>query len=53
MVGFYRTFCKNFAHMALSFTVLLIKDGKFAWGDKSQKSFEELKEMLCNVVLGC
>ena len=47
MVGLYRKFCKNFTHMTLPLTKLLKKDEKFRWGDPCQKSFKDLKEMLC------
>ena len=47
MAGYYRKFCKNFAAITLPLTNLLHKEQKFTWTDSCQKSFEQLKSVLC------
>ncbi|WJZ99816.1 hypothetical protein VitviT2T_018231 [Vitis vinifera] len=44
--GFYRTFIKDFSKISKPLCELLVKDAKFVWDDKCQKSFEELKQFL-------
>ena len=47
-VGFYRRFIKDFSKFAKSLCELLLKDTKFIWDERCQKSFEELKLHLTN-----
>ncbi|RVW15442.1 Retrovirus-related Pol polyprotein from transposon 17.6 [Vitis vinifera] len=41
--GFYRRFIKDFSKISKPLCELLVKDAKFVWNEKCQKSFEELK----------
>ncbi|RVW73096.1 Retrovirus-related Pol polyprotein from transposon opus [Vitis vinifera] len=41
--GFYRRFIKDFSKLARPLCELLVKDAKFIWDDRCQRSFEELK----------
>ena len=41
--GFYRRFIKEFSKIAKAICELLVKDAKFIWDERCQKSFEELK----------
>ncbi|RVW82161.1 Retrovirus-related Pol polyprotein from transposon 17.6 [Vitis vinifera] len=43
---FYRRFIKNFSKLARPLCELLVKDAKFIWDDRCQRSFEELKLFL-------
>lgn len=45
-VGFYRRFIKDFSKLTRPLCELLVKDVKFIWGDRCQRSFEELKIFL-------
>nr|CAN82547.1 hypothetical protein VITISV_036613 [Vitis vinifera] len=45
-VGFYRRFIKDFSKISKPLCELLVKDAKFVWDEKCQKSFEELKQFL-------
>ena len=45
-VGFYRRFIKDFSKLARPLCELLVKDAKFIWDDRCQRSFEELKVFL-------
>ncbi|WKA10522.1 hypothetical protein VitviT2T_028088 [Vitis vinifera] len=45
-VGFYRRFIKDFSKLARPFCQLLVKDAKFIWDDRCQRSFEKLKLFL-------
>ncbi|RVW18640.1 Retrovirus-related Pol polyprotein from transposon 17.6 [Vitis vinifera] len=45
-VGFYRRFIKDFSKLARPLCELLVKDAKFIWDDRCQRSFEELKLFL-------
>ncbi|RVW12796.1 Transposon Tf2-12 polyprotein [Vitis vinifera] len=45
-VGFYRRFIKDFSKISKPLCELLLKDAKFVWDEKCQKSFEELKQFL-------
>ncbi|RVW21708.1 hypothetical protein CK203_110766 [Vitis vinifera] len=42
--GFYRRFIKDFSKISKPLCELLVKDAKFVWDEKCQKSFEELKQ---------
>ncbi|WJZ82871.1 hypothetical protein VitviT2T_002595 [Vitis vinifera] len=44
--GFYRRFIKDFSNISKPLCELLVKDAKFVWNEKCQKSFEELKQFL-------
>ena len=44
--GFYRRFIKDFSKLARPLCALLVKDAKFIWDDRFQRSFEELKLFL-------
>ena len=44
--GYYRQFIKGFSVIAYTLTKLLPKSMKFAWDDKCQSSFEQLKKIL-------
>ncbi|RVW11815.1 Transposon Tf2-11 polyprotein [Vitis vinifera] len=44
--GFYRRFIKDFSKISKPLCELLVKDAKFVWDEKCQKSFEELKQFL-------
>ncbi|RVX04783.1 Pro-Pol polyprotein [Vitis vinifera] len=44
--GFYRRFIKDFSKISKPLCELLVKDAKFLWDEKCQKSFEELKQFL-------
>ena len=44
--GFYRRFIKDFSKIAKPLCELLVKDTKFFWDGRCQKSFEELKSHL-------
>ncbi|RVW18593.1 Retrovirus-related Pol polyprotein from transposon 17.6 [Vitis vinifera] len=45
-VRFYRRFIKDFSKLARPLCELLVKDAKFIWDDRCQKSFKELKLFL-------
>ncbi|KAL6310963.1 hypothetical protein AAG906_007816 [Vitis piasezkii] len=45
-LGFYRRFIKDFSKLARPLCELLVKDAKFVWDDRCQRSFEELKLFL-------
>ena len=46
LAGYYRQFVKEFSIIAFTLTKLLRKGVKFAWDDKCQSSFEQLKKIL-------
>ncbi|RVW66763.1 Retrovirus-related Pol polyprotein from transposon 17.6 [Vitis vinifera] len=43
---FYRRFIKDFSKLARPLCELLVKDARFIWDDRCQRSFEELKLLL-------
>ena len=43
---FYRRFIKDFSKLGRPLCELLVKDAKFVWDDRCQRSFEELKLFL-------
>ena len=43
---FYKRFIKDFSKLARPLCELLVKDAKFVWNDRCQRSFEELKLLL-------
>jgi hypothetical protein len=46
MAGYYRRFIEGFSKIAGPMTKLLRKNVPFVWNEKSEKSFQELKERL-------
>ncbi|RVW89458.1 Retrovirus-related Pol polyprotein from transposon 17.6 [Vitis vinifera] len=50
-VGFYRRFIKDFSKISKPLCELLVKDAKFVWDEKCQKSFEKLKQFLTTAPL--
>ncbi|XP_035235565.1 uncharacterized protein LOC118206694 [Anguilla anguilla] len=46
MVGYYRSFCKNFSAVVSPLTDLLSPKTYFTWTDKCQRSFENVKALL-------
>nr|CAN61755.1 hypothetical protein VITISV_042022 [Vitis vinifera] len=44
--GFYRRFIKDFFKLARPLCELLVRNAKFVWDDRCQRSFEELKLLL-------
>ncbi|RVW63875.1 Retrovirus-related Pol polyprotein from transposon 17.6 [Vitis vinifera] len=44
--GFYRRFIKDFSKISKPLCELLVKDAKFEWDDKCQRSFELLNQFL-------
>ena len=48
LVGYYRSFCKNFSSVAEPLTRLLKKDVLFIWSTKCQVAFSNLKSLLCS-----
>ena len=46
LAGYYRRFVEGFSQLARPLTELLHKGVKFVWGEKQERSFEELKSRL-------
>ena len=46
MVNFLSTFCKNLRQLLIPIYELTKKCAHFAWTDKHQKAFEEIKQLL-------
>jgi Reverse transcriptase (RNA-dependent DNA polymerase) len=46
MAGYYRRFVHGFLQLARPLTTLLHKGVKFEWGEKQERSFQELKDRL-------
>ena len=44
--GFYRRFIKDFSKLSKPLCELLVKDAKFVWDERCQKSFEQPKQFL-------
>jgi len=44
--NFYRTFIPNFADITVPFNELTKKDVKFEWGDRQEKAFQTLKDII-------
>ena len=51
LAGYYRRFVRGFFIIASLLAKLLRKGVKFEWSDKCQNSFEQLKEMLVEVLV--
>lgn len=47
MVGYYRSFCKNFSSVVAPLTDLLKDKVKFVWSEKAHCAFENVKHLLC------
>ena len=47
--GFYKRFIKDFSKLSRPLCELLVKDAKFVWDERYQKSFEQLKQFLTTV----
>ncbi len=48
LVGYYRSFCKNFSTVVFPLTELLKAKAKFVWSPECQLSFENVKSVLCS-----
>lgn len=48
MVGYYRTFCKNFSTVVAPLTSLLSPKVPFRWSKDCNSAFESAKMLLCN-----
>ncbi len=48
LVGYYRSFCRNFSTVVAPLTNLLKGEQKFIWSPTCQKSFEQVKTLLCS-----
>jgi hypothetical protein len=47
LAGYYRKFIEGFSKLASPLTQLARKKVPYVWGEKCEKSFQELKETLC------
>nr|GFB13412.1 retrotransposable element Tf2 [Tanacetum cinerariifolium] len=48
LVGYYRRFIEEFSKIARPMTKLTQKKVKFEWGDKQEKAFQAIKQILCS-----
>lgn len=48
MVGYYRSFCRNFSSVVSPLTTLLSPSKSFMWNAECQYAFESVKALLCN-----
>lgn len=48
LVGYYRSFCKNFSTIVFPLTELLKAKVKFAWSSECQGAFDNVKSLLCS-----
>ncbi|GJS62442.1 putative reverse transcriptase domain-containing protein [Tanacetum coccineum] len=48
LLGYYRRLIENFSKIAKSLTILTQKSKTFDWGKEQKKSFQTLKDKLCN-----
>ena len=48
LVGFYRSFCRNFSTVVFPLTELLKSGNKFVWSSECQQAFENVKSLLCS-----
>lgn len=48
LVGYYRSFCKNFSTIVFPLTELLKARAKFIWSSDCQQAFENVKTLLCS-----
>ena len=49
LASFYRRFVKNFSSIVSPLTELTKKNVPFVWGERAQKSFDEIKAQLMRV----
>lgn len=48
LVGFYRSFCRNFSAVVAPLTDLLKNTAKFVWSLRCQSAFDNVKCLLCS-----
>ncbi|XP_039514899.1 uncharacterized protein LOC120469791 [Pimephales promelas] len=48
LVGYYRSFCKNFSTVVCPLTELLKAKVKFVWSFACQQAFDSIKSLLCS-----
>ena len=48
LVGYYRSFCRNFSTVVAPLTDLLKGKAKFVWSYACKKAFEQVKVLLCS-----
>ncbi|GKB90815.1 putative reverse transcriptase domain-containing protein, partial [Tanacetum coccineum] len=48
LAGYYRQFIENFSKIAKPLTILTWKSKTFDWGEEQERSFQTLKDKLCN-----
>lgn len=48
LVGYYRSFCKNFSTVVFPLTELLKAGAKFVWSSDCQQAFDNVKSLLCS-----
>lgn len=48
LVGYYRSFCKNFSTVVFPLTDLLKAEKKFDWSHECQQAFDNVKTLLCS-----
>lgn len=48
LVGYYRSFCKNFSTVVFHMTELLKAKVKFVWSNECQQAFENIKSLMCS-----
>ena len=47
LVGYYRSFCRNFSSVVAPLTDLLKARAKYIWSEICQQAFEKVKSLLC------
>ena len=48
LANYYNAFVEHFAHIAAPLTDLLSKKSAFAWSQREQQAFEQLRDALCS-----
>ncbi len=48
LVGYYRSFCRNFSTVVAPLTDLLKGKAKFVWSPVCQRAFEQVKALPCS-----
>lgn len=48
LVGYYRSFCRNFSSVVFPLTELLKANVKFVWSGDCQRAFDNVKSLLCS-----
>ncbi|GKD86252.1 putative reverse transcriptase domain-containing protein, partial [Tanacetum coccineum] len=51
LAGYYRRFIENFSKIAKFLTVLTRKSKTFDWGKEQERTFQTLKDKLCNALV--